>query len=132
MFCPDPFENVDETVIDTEDHDNVSHNNLDEIKASMALFILKTADKHSIPLSTMEIIIADTSSLIANAVSKVEDELLKNGVDAQLANNICSQEAIKNPFSGLETVYLQTKYFRDKMGMIVSMLYACMASCVHR
>ena len=68
------------------------------MKRSAAMFILRTAEKHKLPLSAMGFLLVDVSSLIV----------------------VCSQGDIINPFEGLETTYMQTKYFRENMGLLVS------------
>ena len=101
----------------------------DPSKHAAALFILKTTEKHRLPLSAMEFLASDISSLVANAVHKVEERicaaLSATGADA-LVREICSEDAINNPFMGLETTYQQTKYFRDHLGLLVSAIPTCM------
>lgn len=77
---------------------SVGYNSSETVKRSAAMFIIKTAEKHKLPLSAMDSLLADVTSLIA----------------------ICSQEGIINPFDGLESTYMQNKYFCENLGLLVS------------
>ena len=37
--------------------------------------------------------------------------------------SVCHAEAIINPFSGMETTYQHTKYFKDHLNLIVIYIY---------
>ena len=79
-------------------------------RRSAALFILKTTEKHTLPLSVMDALTHDISFLITNAVDQVLERisvvLSETGIDTTVISQICSQEAITNPFVGLESNYL--------------------------
>lgn len=94
-------------------------------KRSAAMFILKTAEKNILPLSSMGTLLTDISSLIANAVHQVEQKIVaaadnSSSVEIAIVHEVCSQEAITNPFLGLESTYMQTKYFRESLYLLVS------------
>ena len=67
------------------------------LKRSAALFILKTAETHNIPLSAMEILCSDVTSLV----------------------EMCLRESNAMPFAGLETNHMQTKYFKENLSLLV-------------
>lgn len=103
---------------------NMEERESSDAKRAAALFILKTTERHHLTLSTMETLAFDISSLVANAVHQVEKRvsaaLSATDVDATVVSEICSEEAITNPFLGLETTYNQTKYFKEHLGLLVS------------
>ena len=81
------------------DSDNSDNDGVD-LKQSAALFILKTAESHNIPISAMETICTDITSLV----------------------ELCVRESISEPFAELETSQKQTKYFRESLGLLVSVI----------
>lgn len=94
-------------------------------KRSAAMFILKTTEKNKLPLSSMDTLATDVCSLISNAVHQVEERLTaalsEANVDTDIIHQICSEDAILNPFVGLESTYLHTKYLREELDLNVSM-----------
>ena len=97
-----------------------------KIRRSAALFILKTTEKNNLPLTAIESITTDISSLVANAVDlvgqRISAVLSEKNIDSSFVKDICSTEELLNPFIGLESTYFQSKYFIESLGMIVSVL----------
>ena len=84
---------------DNSDNDTGGVNH-ETLKQSAALFILKTAESHNIPISAMETLCTDITSLV----------------------ELCVRESITEPFAELETNHKQTKYFRESLGLLVSVI----------
>ena len=99
---------LEESQVEADDCSGcVTQDPSEAVKRSAAMFILKTAEKHKLPLSAMSSLLVDVSSLIA----------------------VCSQEDIINPFLGLESTYMQTKYFRENLGLLVSVIKHTYLTC---
>lgn len=93
-----------------------------------ATWILKIKEKHKIPQCAIKTIIEDVTILFQTYLSHLFD-----AVKHQLENVAVDKEAILSvspifdpdgdygrPFKGLETEFLQLKFFRKNLAMIVS------------
>ena len=113
---------LEESQADEGDHSLLDSS--DAARHSAALFILKTTEKHNLPLSAVETLTSNISSLVGNAVHQVGElvsaALSLTGADTTVVSQICSEEAIINPFLGLESTYMQTKFFRETLRLLVS------------
>ena len=98
------------------------------IKKSRALFILKTAEVRKLTLTAVNNILSDIQHLVEDALtvaqSKTERVLESHGINASnipgfhtcFTSEMC-------PFAGIEMEYLQIKYFRETLGLIVSLCF---------
>ena len=88
-----------------------------------AMFILKTSEIHRLPLSTMEGLLPDIGTLVEHAIFQVQERLLKalakEHITDETIRGICEDDDISNPFSGMETTYQHTQYFKAHLNMIV-------------
>ena len=95
-----------------------------------AMFVLKTSEVHRLPLAMMESLLPDISTLVEHATLQIQERLLdaisrEPSITEQIIRSICQDEDITNPFSGMETTYKHTQYFKDYLNMIVR------RACVH-
>ena len=86
---------------------------LESSQKQSALFILKILEIHRLPLSTMETLIPDITVLVGHTVSQVQErlsEVLLSGetISEATIQSVCHAEAIINPFSGMETILINT------------------------
>lgn len=108
--------------------------NVNTLQRAAALWILKTREVNRIPYSTMERIISDLQSLLHVVVSEFKDrieervqEITLTSTSAEDLIRLVSDELVSsNPlltlFSGLETQYRQTHYFKKNFNLIVSLI----------
>ena len=97
------------------------------LKRTAALFILKVAEKHKLPLSSMESLLFDVQHLIGSVVHQIAEKFTDALSDSNISaasfpgfSEVFQEETLLNPFKGLESTYLQTKYFKEELGLIVS------------
>ena len=98
-------------------------------KRSNALYILKLKQKYKLAQTTVDGVLGDTEQMMARVISQLQQRLSTTLNKAGLiATDIPGfLETFEDPgivslFSGLNTEYLQEKYFRDHMGLVVSTL----------
>lgn len=94
-------------------------------KRNVALFILKSRVIFKVPQVHLELLLADLTELIENKVSVAIKELIHvEQNDDQLHSIIEDLKKkllnLSNLFSGLETTYLQNKFFEKNFEFVVS------------
>ena len=94
-----------------------------------ALFILKSREVHKISQGSLSDIITDVSVMMEDTVDilqrKVEAVLKANKISpAEVTGfkNVFQNVELRDPFHSLQSEYLQTKYFRDHMGLVVCIM----------
>ena len=93
-------------------------------KKAAALFILKTRENHRIPISTMDTIIGDVSSLYKLALSAIKKQVISilqlngEGVESAVAD-LFDTSHFANVFLGLETHYQQLQYIKRNFNFVV-------------
>ena len=98
--------------------------NHETVQRAAALFLLKTAEKHKLPLSSMDGLMLDVQQLNSTVLDKVAEKS-KQFLNEEDAESLCAtlhDESIRNPFVGLHNAYQQTKYYREHLGLIVSFI----------
>lgn len=103
-----------------------------ESKSNSALFILKSKVMYKIPQVHLECLIADITELVERRLDSVREELQQVVERHQLSREVhisimevATAKGLSQPFSGLETNYLQLKYFEEYFGVIVSNYCIC-------
>ena len=95
------------------------------MKKSAALFILKMREVKCLPQKTIDNLIDDTTELVSTAVATeritIKNIMSKTGIDVSSNQDLldhleCTETSI---FKGLETEYMQTKYFKEKFHLLV-------------
>lgn len=95
-------------------------------KRESALFLLKAANVCKVSNSSLDIQIGDVSLLLENQIRSVQAELsavlLEKGIqfDADLLA-VFQRTSLTAPFHGLDSNYLRTKFYRESMGLLVSL-----------
>ena len=89
---------------------------------SSCFVLLKTSEKHKLPLSSLEDLMLDVRQLIDTVLNQVEAKSMESlsASDALSLQAILHDETVVNPFTGLHSTYQQTKYFKDYLGLVVS------------
>lgn len=65
----------------------------------------------------------DVKCLFSSAIGMLKKDIMRDlqGVDGELSSTIAARlDAAVNPFVGLETHYLQDKYFKENLDYLVS------------
>lgn len=141
---------------DLADIEYLIGSDVDQVWRSSALFLLKLKEHRRVSQVAVNDVVEGCKALYSQTVSRVQA-----GVRARLAESGVDPKSIEglddvfvdviDPFDGLETCHLQEKYFREKLGLIVSyftnythnkvyvlailaaslsfILYACMKTC---
>lgn len=99
-------------------------------KQSNAMFILKTSEVRKLTITAVNNILSDIELLVEDAMvtaqKKTECSLRACGINPSsipsFYDNFCS---LMKPFVGLDSEYLQMKYFRETLGLIVSVFVCC-------
>ena len=106
------------------------HHSLLSEKQSNAMYILKLKEKYKLAQTTVDSILGDTEEIAGRLVSRLQQRLLTTlseaGVNALEIPGFLEtfdDPEVLRPFSGLNTEYLQDKYFLENMGLVVSVFY---------
>ena len=124
---PCSVENGTDSITENQSDFSFTVSHREDLKRSAALFILKTAEVHKLTLTSVNGILEDVQQLVERTVldirRQVECALQNSQIDANsipALTHIFDEEYLLNPFSGIQSEYLQMKYFRDTFGLIVS------------
>lgn len=100
------------------------------LKRSDALFLLKTKEIGRVSQVTLDSIVGDLTELFQARVTKLKEDVqsvLQHSSSLQetvtAINMAFNKEDILKPFAGLESEYLQKKYFEKEMNMLVCLAY---------
>ena len=93
---------------------------------SKALFLLKMKEDRRISQSNVDGLIADFTVLLQEEILSLKKDVMsciQQGQDLNDSiskiNELFSQKSAASPFQGLETAYLQRKYFIDHFHLVV-------------
>ena len=107
-------------------------------RMSSAMFILNLKEKHKLAQTTVDDILGDTEELVGRAIERlkkrVASSLTEAGVNPEEVPNLLSafdDSDITQTFSGLKTEHLQTKFYRENMGLVVSFIVVTVHRMVH-
>lgn len=102
----------------------------EEVRHSSALFLLKLKELRRTSQVAIDEVVESSRGLFLRTMERVQAgvraKLAESGVDPisiKGLNNAFSDVA--DPFEGIETCHLQEKYFREKLGLIVSSPHMC-------
>lgn len=100
-----------------------------QLQRAAATWILKTRERHRIPLSVMDAIVHDVESLFEVAVGQLSDRILSKLKDAGVSNEIlesvaseCESGPPSNMFEGLRTQHQQLMYYKQNFKFVVSII----------
>ena len=125
-----PISNPDEQSCSNAESD-ISHDNWANRHAALLLLALK--EKHRLTQTSVNFAVQQVKRMVEYTLEDV-----KVSIDKKL-QVYCNEMNIRqpdisscftdvNPFSGLESEYLQTKFYREKFDLVV-FLYLCMLHC---
>lgn len=100
--------------------------NFEMLRKSSALFLLKMKDQHKVSQHAVDDIVFHSRSLFDDCITRV-----KVGIHSKLANNGINFDEIpglqdvfaglRDPFQDIDTCFKQEKYYRECLGLIVSL-----------
>lgn len=99
----------------------------ESMRRSAAVWLLKTREKHKIPISVMDDITKDVQELFLSALDNIQrqlkslypdDDLIQSG----LSQHLSSSNPLLDLFDGLKTQQQQINYFTRELNMIVSII----------
>ena len=95
-------------------------------KFSTALFIMKAKEVNKISQSSLNALLQDVTAMMERKISRLEEDVsLALGargmeMDTELQSLFRKPELVQ-PFQGLDTEFLQKKFFRETFGLLVSL-----------
>lgn len=98
---------------------------VEHIRRSSALFLLKLKEQRRITQVAIDDIVQGCQGLLSVTIDRVQAiikaKLAESGVDLnQIEGLDDSFKQVIDPFEGIETCHLQERYFRETLGLIVS------------
>ena len=99
-----------------------------DLQRTAALFLLILKEKHRLTQSAVDFAVGSVKQMMTLAYEGSKQSVKEALQSSQDTSDIshaadldsCFQLAFVDPFSGLETEYLQTKYYRDNFNLVVS------------
>ena len=110
------------------------------LKRNSALFLLKTKEKGRVSQLLLDELVSDLTTFIQDRILKVKqgvDLIIKNScpemsIETKDAIERCfNKEEITKPFAGLESGYMQKKYFKEEMNMLVCHIIGFTSTCMY-
>lgn len=93
-------------------------------KHAAALFLLKAKEGHRVSQCALDGLVGDFSELLSATVSSVGNavrECIKDsGIDSVTMTKIDGNQKYQMPFEGLQTAYMQQKYYAEFFNLVVS------------
>lgn len=124
----------DPSQFDTDEHNDLGtssvHNQTSSssLRRNAALFLLKTKEKGRVSQVTLDELVSDLTSFVQVRLHEVHQEVkcvisqsnvpVSDVVTAAIERSF-NKEEISRPFAGLESSYLQKKYFKEELKMLV-------------
>jgi len=104
--------------------------NLDLVtqKRSEALFLLKMKEAKRLPQTAIDAIVEEWESLFSHSIqqllARVRSKMAAAGISITDIDGLqIVFDKIPQPFDGLQTRYMQEKYFRESLGLVIRFLY---------
>ena len=99
-------------------------NDKDAQQRASALFLLKLKEHRRISQVALDDIVEEWGDLFSHTVkrlsARVHEKLSSTGIDVEDIDGLDQVfEDIPHPFEGLKTRFLQEKYFRESLGLVV-------------
>ena len=130
----------DHSQFDTEDYNDLGtfsvHNqpSSSSLKRNAALFLLKTKEKGRVSQATLDELVFDLTSFVQVRLDEVHQEVKSvisqsdvpvSDVATAVIERSFNKKGISRPFAGLESSYLQRKYFKEELKMLVCYNVLC-------
>ena len=123
--------NVSELEAGCSEHEasehNSSHQMITDKRKASALFLLKAKEVNKISQSGLNAIIQDFTTLLDQKINSLKVEvsrvLRQRGAEEDICTEILSlfsESWLQNPFNGLDTEFLQQKFYTEAFGLVVS------------
>lgn len=92
---------------------------LDHLQRSCALYLLTLKEKYKLTQTAVDFVVGQTKDTIQNIIDRLHQSVREQISGEDQSNLDSIFESASNPFSGLETQYLQSKYFEKNLGLVV-------------
>ena len=104
-------------------------------KRSAALFLLKLKEICRLSQAAINDVVHEWGGIFSHTVqlmnSRIREVLSSSGIDLNSINGLNEVFVdVPNPFMGLETRYLQEKYYLEELGLVVSLCGFGVCNCV--
>lgn len=97
------------------------------LQKSAALFLLSAKERFHLTQSALNFVTQQVQQMVSFAVDDIEEAVKKHlndcGVTMQDTQLAAQFEVMRDPFSSLQTEYLQTKFYREKFNLVVSSFF---------
>ena len=110
------------------DLDLLLGNDKDAQQRASALFLLKLKEHRRLSQVAIDDIVEEWGELFSHSVRRlsasVREKLSSNGIDVDDIDGLDQVfEDVPHPFEGLKTRFLQEKYYRQSLGLVVGILH---------
>lgn len=107
--------------------EHISSDQMIADKKASALFLLKAKEVNKISQSSLNAIIQDFTTLLDQRVDSLKVEVSRVLRQRETEESICAEilslfgdSRLQNPFDGLDTEFLQQKFYTETLGLVVS------------
>lgn len=95
------------------------------MRKASSLFLLKLKEQWRVSQVAVDDIVSSSRGLFDDTIKRVQAnvnaKLAESGVDPDTVTGLDDAfSTVSDPFLGLETSYLQEKFYRDELGLIVN------------
>lgn len=111
----------DESEVDDPTLPQSSVEDSEQLCRSAALLLLTAKERFQLTQSALNFITQQIQQMISYAVDDIDIEEAVVKFLADIPDLDACLEAMRNPFMSLSTEYLQTKFYREKFNLMVSM-----------
>ncbi len=113
------------TTVESADIQFLMGTDVEIIRRSSALFLLKLKEQRRISQVAVDEIVSGSRGVFIQSMERVQAgvraKLAESGVDPGSITGLDSVFTnVPDPFGGIETCYLQEKYYREQLNLIVS------------
>ncbi len=96
------------------------------LQGSAAMFLLSLKEKHQNTQKAVDFAVGQVQEMVSYSMQDIRDSVLRTLEEHSLATgselpDISSCFEVRDPFDGLQTEYMQTKYYREHFDLVVSL-----------
>lgn len=92
----------------------------EDFRRCLALFLLKAREVHKVSQKAINGLIVDVTMLFQQYTNKLRKDFINENNYSENLISIFNSLESADPFMGLHTEFLQQKYFKQKLGLVVS------------
>ena len=106
----------------------------DRLQRSAALLLLTAKERYQLTQSALSFIVCQVQQMFSLAVDDIDEIVKKNPTAQGMWDSIpdleTHLEALRDPFRGLETEYMQTRFYRESFHLVVRYIVLVQSVCI--